>query len=215
MRGTLACCLLAVVVAGAAFGQSANVPVRPTLTYTEGQVTIDGKDASIGDAVPLGATIVTAAQSVAEIEFSGLNIIQLGEGTTFIFNPNNLQLGSELKKGTLALVLKKIATVSGGPAFTVRTPSAVCGVRGTTFFVNALDPSTTYVCSCNGDVHVEDLSGGSVHDMVAAHHKAYLFTTTASGATVTDSTLLYHSDESMDALAAKIGVKIDWTTPDG
>jgi hypothetical protein len=47
--------------------------------------------------------------------------------------------------------------------------------------------------------------------MVSAHHKAYLFTLTAAGVNVADSTLLYHSDADMEKLAGDIGVSIDWT----
>ncbi len=113
-----------------------------------------------------------------------------------------------------ALVLKKLATLTGAPTFTVRTPSAVAGVRGTSFFINAVDARTTYICSCNGAVHVEDLRGGSAQDIVAAHHKAVVVTSTDTGATVADSTLLYHTDADLEKVASDIGVTIDWTTPD-
>jgi hypothetical protein len=205
--------LVAAVFAGPVFGQTVGAAARSSVAYLEGQVTIDGKPAAIGDTIPLGATVATAAQSLCEIEFNMKNVIRLGENTTFVFNPGNLQQGSELKKGTLALVLKNISTVAGAARFTVRTPSAVAGVRGTTFFINAVDAKTTYVCSCNGSVHVEDLAGGSARDMVSAHHKAYLFTSTAAGVSVADSTLLYHSDAEMEKLAGDIGVNIDWTVP--
>jgi hypothetical protein len=61
---------------------------------------------------------------------------------------------------------------------------------------------------------VQDLAGGSAKDMVSAHHKAYLFTSTSAGVNVADSTLLYHSDADMEKLAGDIGVSIDWTVPD-
>jgi hypothetical protein len=207
--------LLLVLVAGLAPAAGAQGAAgRSTITYTEGSVTLDGAPAAVGDIVPLGSTIATGDQSVCEIQWNGQNIIRLSAATTLVFNPGNMQVGSELKKGAIALVLKKVSALGGGPGFTVRTPGAVAGVRGTTFFINAVDASTTYVCSCNGSVHVEDPYGGSAHDMVSAHHKAYLFTMGAKGVAVTDSTLLYHSDADMDALAKKIGVSIDWTTPD-
>jgi hypothetical protein len=205
---------IVVIFALAAAGAFAQAGGPAVVAYLEGQVTVDGKPAAIGDTVPLGATVATADASLCEIEFNQKNAIRLGASTTFVFNPGNLQQGSELKKGTLILVLKKLATVAGGPSFTVRTPSAVAGVRGTSFFINAVDASTTYICSCNGAVHVEDLRGGSAHDVVSAHHKAFVFTSTAAGSTVADSTLLYHTDADMEKVASDIGVGIDWTTPD-
>jgi hypothetical protein len=207
----LAIVLVLVLAASSAFAQAGGTAL---VSYVEGSATVDGKPASIGDPVPLGATVATAQDSLCEIQWNGKNAVRLGASTTFVFNPSNLQQGSELKQGTLVLVLKKLATVAGAPSFTVRTPSAVAGVRGTSFFINAVDAQTTYICSCNGSVHVEDIRGGSVHDLVSAHHQAFTYTATAAGATVAGAALLYHSDADMEKVAADIGVSIDWTTPD-
>ncbi len=211
MRAYRAMFVLLVTAAAAAAGWAQAGAA--SISYLEGSVTIDGAAAAIGDPVPLGATVATGAQSLCEITWNVKNIVRLSAGTTFVLNPGNLQVGSELKRGAVTLVLKALAG-GGGPAFTVRTPAAVAGVRGTSFFINAIDASTTYVCCCNGSIHVEDVTGGSARDVTAPHHKSYLFTSSANGVNVADSTLLYHSDADVDGLAAKIGVRIDWTTPD-
>ena len=202
--------LLAVLSLSAAWGQTGK---GATVSYLEGQVTIDGTPASIGDAVPMGATVATGDQSLCEIVFGAKNAIRLAAATTFVFNPGNLQTGSSIAKGSIVLVLKQLSALSAAATFTVRTPNAVAGVRGTSFFIDVLDPNTTYICSCNGSVHVEDPSGGSSKDMVASHHKATLFTTGPSGVSAADATLLYHTDADVEAVARDIGATIDWTTP--
>src|SRR5579864_3088476 len=74
------------------------------ITYLEGQVTIDNVDAQIGDAVPGGATVRTDPQSQCLIVFRERNIFHLAENTVFVFNPGNLQTGSELRQGAVGFV---------------------------------------------------------------------------------------------------------------
>ena len=212
MIAVLVLCLAA--AAAFAGGRQELAGYSASIAYIEGQATIDGKAASIGDTVPLGSIVATQEQSLCEIRFNGKNAIRLAESTSFVFNPANVQSGSELKQGALILVLKNLTAGSGVSGFRLRTPSALAGVRGTSFFVKAVDARNTYVCCCNGAVHVEDAAGGSPMDITAPHHKAYLFQTTDSGIGLVDSTLLYHSDADMEKVASGVGVTIDWTVPD-
>jgi hypothetical protein len=206
--------LLTAGVLGIAGGKTETVSTRASINYLEGQVTVDAGAAEIGDPVPLGATVKTGAQSLGEILFNVKNLLRLSENTTLVFNPGNLQAGSELKQGALVLILKKLTVGANGRGFVVRTPGAVAGVRGTSFFIKAMDDHTTYVCSCNGAIQIADASGRTVKDFEAPHHKAYLFSTSGGSVNVTDSTLLYHTDADMEQAAAKIGVTIDWNTVD-
>jgi ferric-dicitrate binding protein FerR (iron transport regulator) len=217
MRNRIA--IAAVILGLAAFaafaeGTPESTGYSASVAYIEGQAKIDGKAANIGDTVPLGSTVVTDAQSLCEIRFNGKNAIRLAESTTFVFNPANLQRGSELKQGALIMVLKNLTVGADGAGFKLRTPSAVADVRGTSFFVKAVDASTTYVCCCNGALHVQDYAGGTPTNIEAPHHKAYVFQTKAAGIGVTDSTLLYHSDADMQKVASDVGVTIDWTVAD-
>jgi ferric-dicitrate binding protein FerR (iron transport regulator) len=215
MGGLIAVLILG-LTAGTAFaaGSAETVSGTASVSYLEGQVSVDRKSAAIGDPVPLGSTVVTDAQSLCEIQFNVKNVVRLAEATTFVFDPGNLQKGSELKNGAVMLVLKKLAAVTGGAGFTVRTGNAVAGVRGTSFFFKAVDPVTTYICCCNGAVHMENATGSSSQDVEAPHHKAYLFTSSGREVTVSDSTLLYHTDADMEGVAATLGVTIDWSVPD-
>jgi hypothetical protein len=196
------------------FAQAQQVPQVPTLTYLEGTVTIDDVNASIGDTVPLGAKVQTGAASFAEIAFNRRNAVRLAENTTFVFNPANVQSGSELRQGALTLVLKKLAATASGDSFLIRTPSAVAGVRGTSFFMKVESPTSTYVCACNGDVHVLAPDGTSLRELAASHHKAVKIEGTGGLPQVSDSTLLYHDDADLEKVAADVGASIDWTRID-
>jgi hypothetical protein len=184
------------------------------ISYMEGQVTIDNVAAAIGDPVPLGSTIRTDSASECLIVFRDKNILHLNEKTVFVFNPGNLQTGSELRQGAVGFVLKNLENVGGAPGFLIRTPSAVAGVRGTSGFIMVEDPNTTYLCLCNGALHLVDSLGGNARDIEAAHHKELRFTRSGDTVTVTDAPLQYHTDDDMQDLAARIGVNIDWNTVD-
>jgi len=204
-------CAAAMILSGTlCFSQGS----APEVSYIDGTVTIDGAAASVGDAVPYGAVVTTTAGSSAEIQFNGRNAIRLSENTTFVFNPRNLQTGSELRQGGLAFVLKGLSAVTAGQSFLVRTPSAVAGVRGTSFFMQVESPTSTYVCACNGDVQVLDVSGRVAKELAASHHKAVRISDAGSGPQMTDAPRLYHTDGDLEKVAGDIGVTIDWNTID-
>jgi len=197
---------------GTAFAASSQAEI----SYLEGQVTIDNVPAAIGDRVPLGATVRTDAVSLCEIVFREKNIIRLGDQTTFVFNPSNLQVGSDLQKGALTLVLKNLVNgAAGDHSFFVRTPTAAAGVRGTSFFVKVQDANTTYICMCNGVATLDLGADPAALDLESSHHVAYWLSADGGGAsTVSKAPLLYHTDGDMEGLAAKIGVSIDWSSVD-
>ena len=196
---------------GAAFAAAS----QGAITYLEGAVTIDAASASIGDVIPSGATVKTDRDSLCEITFRQRNVIRLGEQTSFVFNPGNLQVGSVLRQGSLTLVLKNL--VSGGAgdhSFYVRTPTAAAGVRGTSFFMKVEDASTTYVCLCNGVLRLDDGTLVKGIDIEAAHHASYRVTDKDGSVSIDKAPMLYHTDQDMEALAGKIGYTIDWTKVD-
>ncbi|HEY9593854.1 MAG TPA: FecR family protein [Spirochaetia bacterium] len=203
------------VAATVGFAQTAKpVPVTPTITYLEGSVSVDGKDAAIGDIVPLGSVVRTGQGAVAEIAFNGRNAVRLAESTTLLFNPGNLQSGSELRQGALTLVLKKLVAGAGGESFIVRTPSAVAGVRGTSFFLKVESPASTYVCACNGAVSVLGTDGTPLRELASAHHSGLHIEGTGGQPKLTEAGLLYHTDSDLQQVAADVGVAIDWSTID-
>jgi len=207
-----AACLL-LTLPSAAFAAAA--PAQGTITYLEGSVTVDAASASIGDAVPFGATVRTDKDSLCEITFRQRNVIRLEELTSFVFNPGNLQVGSVLQQGALSLVLKNLVkTGAGDKSFYVRTATAAAGVRGTSFFMKVEDASTTYVCLCNGVLRLDDSTQVTGIDLEAAHHLSYRVINKAGIPSLEKAPMLYHTDDSMEELAGKIGYTIDWTSVD-
>jgi hypothetical protein len=165
--------------------------------------------------VPFGATVKTDKDSICEITFRQRNVIRLEELTSFVFNPGNLQVGSVLRQGSLSLVLKNLLKGgTGDKSFYVRTPTATAGVRGTSFYMKVEDPTTTYVCLCNGVLRLDDGTLVMGIDIESAHHASYRVIDKGGPPSIEKAPMLYHTDESMQAVAGKIGYTIDWTQVD-
>ena len=197
-----------------ACGAAAFAADRATIAYIEGDVTMNGAPASIGDDVPPGAVLATSQDSLCQVVFNAKNIVHLAANTTLRFDNAALSRGATLQKGAVAMVLRKLAPAPGnGTRFTIKTSTGVAGVRGTCFFIAMEDENNTYICACNGSIEVDGDANQFSQDLFSSHHAEVRVTRTASGEeTVSPAPLLYHTSADVEAIAAKIGEKIDWTT---
>jgi len=185
-----------------------------TIDYVDGTVTVNGKTAQLGETIHTNDAISTGDASIAEITFSGRNIIQIQPNTDATINFTGAERGLQLSSGSAALVLKHLALQGTSQQFSVYTPTAVGGVRGTAFFVKVESIDSTYVCLCNGELWLHDIAGGNTSTLTAAHHKAVRFVRAGNVIREAPAPLLYHDDAQMQALAKKIDYTIDWTKPD-
>jgi ferric-dicitrate binding protein FerR (iron transport regulator) len=218
MTAVAACALVLSCKAKAAKDVSAQEPKsRPdkaVITYFEGEAKVDGEAAELGMEVKRGAKVVTGKNSACEITFRERNVIRLSQETIAVFDIDASTKDVALERGIVSQVLKNLVKLGDADAFSVRTPSAVLGVRGTTFCVNAED-NWTYVCACNGTLRVKDLEGGNETLISSPHHQAFKFVKKDGKTSVVPAELKYHDDESVQALASKINYVIDWTKIDG
>lgn len=208
-----ACCVLAAggvwAAGGAEPGAAATGPAR--IEYLEGEVRVDGQAASIGQEVSAGSTVRTAANAYCEIVFGSQNIFRIDADSVVVVGELAGRGSIDLRQGALGAVFHKLQRLGKGTeTVQVRTPVALAGVRGTAFFIKVESPSSTYVCTCNGALRLADNREGNRRLVRSDSHKALRFTATAKGVRVTAAGLLYHDNASIDALAAKIGVRIPW-----
>lgn len=183
------------------------------VVYLDGTVTANGVEADIGDLLVGPVTLKTGRASELEVIFGGKNVFRLGPNTTVRVDFSEVKKTVNLEAGTFTSVLKKLSQ-SAGAAFVLRTPTMNAGVRGTSFHVTA-DESRTYFCTCNGSVDLTDPSGAQAVDLTNAHHGARVFAKNAEGeVSVSEAGLEDHTDASLETLAQRIAVAIDWTQPD-
>lgn len=199
----------------AAVGAPVFAADTASIVYLEGTVTLNGSPAAVGDSVPAGALVQTGADSICQIVFNARNIIHLAADTSLRLDPALVSRGATLQKGTIAMVLRNLAPSAPGEVrFTIRTSSTVAGVRGTCFLVKVEDDNNTYICCCNGSIHLEGTSGEFTRNLAAPHHREVRITKSATGLSMAAAPMLYHSDKDVETIAARIGEKIDWTKID-
>lgn len=184
------------------------------IVYADGEVTANGRVADIGDALTGPVLLKTGPNAVLEVVFGGRNVFRLGENTLARVDFSTLAKTVTVEKGLFTSVLKKLAKVSGSPAFALKTPTVNAGVRGTSFHVTVSE-DRTYFCTCNGSVDLDDGVEADRTVLTNAHHGSRVYTRTESGeVTMVAGGLEDHTDASLETLARRIGVGIDWTAPD-
>ena len=119
------------------------------IKITKGQVTVEREGsslpASVGMRVHTSDTIKTSSDGSVGITMDDDSLLSAGPNSAlsldrYAFDPttNQGRLDTGLNKGTLAVISGRIAKQSPD-AMTVRTPTAILGVRGTEFVVSTND----------------------------------------------------------------------------
>lgn len=180
------------------------------IAYLEGEVTVEGNPAEFGMIVRTGETVKTGAGSYCDIVFGDKNVFRVHENTLAIIDFSEAEI--DLRTGSLSAVFTKLTgqDAGDGDTFRVRTPHTVAGVRGTVFFLKVEDEDSSYVCTCNGKIHYRDNVGDNEKDTERYHHGALRYILKDGEIRVEEGTLIYHNDESMQAVADRISVKIPW-----
>ncbi len=110
------------------------------LNNVNGIVTVNGTNASDGQVVYQGNTVITVGASTADIYFSDGSVTELDPGTNLVLE--NMEVSKNDKKGTITKILlklkagkiwSKVVRLASESEFRVETTSAIAGVRGTEF----------------------------------------------------------------------------------
>lgn len=113
------------------------------------------QNAKLYSSIYNGDQIKTGKESRCETRLNDRSTIRIGENTSFAFQQDQLNknLNAEIKEGRIWANIKRLSVRS---KFQVRTPTAVCSIRGTIYRIDA--DSTTKIMVYNGSVDVGPLS---------------------------------------------------------
>lgn len=175
-------------------------PALPARRFVriEGEVKIDGKQATTDQEIPQVASINTGKASHAVITLQPGSIIELRPNT-------QVKLGkSERKANSLELLFGKVwSFLPKGASYEVVTENAVAGVRGTVFFVEADKKHHTYVCACDGEVTLA-AGAGKPPRKVISHHEHKSFSVRGKKGKTSPAKRRDHTDEQAQQLEALI-----------
>jgi len=154
MRKLIISLTAAAMVAGACGGKTDKTHLeKAKFTFIKGNVTVGGKTASLGQAVNKDANVEVKANSMAIIQFSDAASITLKANST-------LSIATLATDATGKPVVELSQTSGssfskinkGRSAFAIKTPTAVAGVRGTSFELTLGEGKTTYIKLLEGKV---------------------------------------------------------------
>lgn len=162
-------------------------------TYVKGDVLVGGQPASLGQAVGKDATIEVKKNSMAVLQFSNAASITLKANTTLsIANMNKGSNGMpviELSQSS-GSSFSKIA--KGQSEFSIKTPTAVAGVRGTSFELTVGNGKVTQIKLLEGKVAVAKADA----------------TTEINEATFENATIV-EAGQKIDATATKVSAPVE------
>jgi len=138
-------------------------------TYVKGDVLVSGKPATLGQAVSKDATIEVKNNSMAVLQFSNAASITLKANSVLsIANLSKNDAGKpviELSQSN-GSSFSKIA--KGQSEFSIKTPTAVAGVRGTSFELEVGNGKTTKIKLLEGKVAVAKVEATAKPEEVKA-----------------------------------------------
>jgi ABC-type glycerol-3-phosphate transport system substrate-binding protein len=133
---------------------------QAVVMYAAGDVIATGDSGAavveIGDVLSKGQSVKTGALSECELQLGDRTAIRIEENAVvclddIVREPGEMNIGIRAVIGT---VLCKVDKLSGNDRFRVRTPSAVCSVRGTEFSVTVSENNDTLLAVKQGRVAI-------------------------------------------------------------
>ena len=122
---------------------------NPTVTFAEGEVrylkskSSSWKDVEIGDVLKEGGSVKTGADSLVDLKFNDGTGMRITENSIFSIDDVSLvNVSVGLEKGGL---ISKFTKKFSAQEFSVHTPSAVAGIRGTELIFKVTDNSSEIV----------------------------------------------------------------------
>ena len=108
----------------------------------------------VKDRIGAGATLKTGKNSFVRVRFEGGLVFQLGSESELVLNVPEISGSSlELKRGDLLTYLKPDGKKQ--ERLKVKSPSATMGIRGTVLFVTTRFQEGESLCTCEGEVRVD------------------------------------------------------------
>lgn len=152
--------------------QKAGPAAKVVKLIGSGEVVRDGKSEALalGTELKVGDVVRTAKASAAILSFvQDSTLAELQAGTEFVvgaYSKNQKDL--RIAKGNVWL---KVSKLGAGESFSLTSPAAVAGVRGTTFYTAQIG-DLWVTCHCEGAVDYKN-SGSAYRELHTKDHLAF------------------------------------------
>ena len=169
----------------------------------DGDVTINGIPAKVGDIVSPDDVIVTGKDSSVIFTFGDSSCLMRANSKLTV--ENSEKTGEKNKFiNALRLVDGKLLSAFGKGDKTVETPSAYIGIRGTGLYIET-DHKKTYVCACYGKITLRHAIYPSKEENITTkHHEAARYINHVERH-IAPAPMINHTDDELTMLEALVG----------
>ena len=212
--------------AASIFGSKpSKLPPSQSIYRISGQATVNGKEATLETIIKPGDSVQTAKDSEIIFVVNGNNsMILRSDSHLLIETQQNKAIDPPKKKAErnkippppreadtplitgLKLLAGKLLSVSRDSPMRIRTATAVLGIRGTGFYIEA-DPDLTYFCTCYGITEAaSNTNPDSKETIESTHHDrpVYIVNDT-QGNNIRKAPLINHTDQELSLIETLVG----------
>ena len=174
------------------------LPDGRSIYQLEGDVTVDGKPASINTSIGPGSYVKTG---------KGSRVIFVVESDAFVLRSNSeLQMESS---GGVLIDSMRIVSVFGQreEPRRINTLTATIGIRGTGIYVES-EPDRSYVCTCYGHTRIAAVADPNVSkDIVSEHHDepVYVLPAASGNNLIVPGPFINHTDSELALIEELVG----------
>ncbi|MCB9057917.1 MAG: FecR domain-containing protein [Calditrichae bacterium] len=170
------------------YQQNEETPESKAIIYFSlGDATVNNTKVKIGQEIKDNDIIKTGHESYVEVKFGKQSGFRIREESEVLIHLKDA-FSLDVKKGKVLNILEKKSRYS------VRTPAAVAAVRGTIFFVAAMNADSSYFCACNGTISIENLDGTSLKQLSSSHHQANFCEENNGNPALSEAGMFEHTD---------------------
>ena len=191
-----------------------RLPPGQSIYRIKGEVTVDGKEATLDTRINSNATIRTGKDSEVIFVAGGHSMLVRENGVLVMKGREDEGAGSFLVSA-LRLLQGKLLAVSRHQNYSIGTPTATIGIRGTGVYVEA-EPDLTYLCTCYGKSNV--MARHDIHSrktLVTTHHNnpIYIAKKGAEGRLIRSAGFRAHTDEELLLIETLVGRTTPYPVP--
>jgi hypothetical protein len=183
-----------------------KLPPNQSIYRITGQASVNGKAASMDTRIEPGDTVETGKDSEIIFVVNGNHSMIMRADSHLVMESAKSSTGALLING-LRLLAGKLLSVSSHTPMKVRTATAVLGIRGTGFYVEA-DPALTYFCTCYGTTDITAIDDPQSNTTVKSKHHdrpLYIVKDAGQGKKILNAPFIDHTDEELSLIETLVG----------
>lgn len=195
------------------FDKPAQLPPGQSIYRIRGEAFVNDQPATLDTRIGPNDTLRTGEKSELICVVGGHSMLVRANSELVLKGEEAAE--SSFIVSALRLLTGKLLAVSRNQRYTIRTPTASIGIRGTGFYAEA-EPDLTYFCTCYGKTSIAAANDPQSQDtVVATHHNRPLYIAAEGkpGKLIRRAGFRNHTDEELLLIETIVGRTTPFKVP--